>query len=65
MSRQDDFEFSLDVPANIVSLCSNCHNWIHYGADNKKLLEKLYEERSERLKKVGIDITIEQLLSYY
>jgi 5-methylcytosine-specific restriction protein A len=37
MEYQKDFSpVSLDVPANIVSLCSNCHNEIHYGTDEGK-----------------------------
>ncbi len=31
LSYQDYFEYSLDIEENIVSLCSNCHNEIHYG----------------------------------
>ena len=31
MSAQEHFKVSLDVEENIVSLCSNCHNHIHYG----------------------------------
>jgi hypothetical protein len=36
---QDQFENSLDVPANIVSLCSNCHNWLHYGIGFEAMLK--------------------------
>ena len=37
----DEFDVSLDVPANIVSLCSSCHNEIHYGK-NADLIIKNY-----------------------
>ena len=64
-SCQGEFEYSLDVPANIVSLCSNCHNWLHYGIGFDDILKKLYDERAERLKAVGLDITFKQLKGYY
>ncbi len=65
MAFSEEFEVSLDVEENIVSLCSNCHNHLHYGQGAEELLAKLYAERREALKAVGIDITLEQLLSYY
>ena len=61
----EEFSVSLDVEENIVSLCSNCHNEIHYGRDAVTLIEKLYYERQELLKKVGINITLERLLEMY
>lgn len=60
-----DFPVSLDVEENVVSLCSNCHNQIHYGRDAYMLIKKLYEERKELLKKVGINITYKRLLEMY
>ncbi|SHH24123.1 HNH endonuclease [Clostridium grantii] len=65
MAYSDKFDVCLDVEENIVSLCSNCHNQIHYGRDAKDLLEQLYEERKLALKSVGIVITLEQLISMY
>lgn len=65
MKYSEDFKVSLDVPANIVSLCSNCHNQIHYGRDYEQLIERLYEKRKDLLKKVGINITLEQLKEMY
>ena len=50
------FPYSLDVEANVVSLCSICHDEIHYGVNYKDLIDKLYEERKEDLKKCGIEI---------
>lgn len=35
----DRFDVSLDVEENIVSLCSNCHNQIHYGKGADELIE--------------------------
>lgn len=65
LSAQGQFEKSLDVPANIVALCSNCHNELHYGKDAKKLVGILYQQRTDRLEKVGLGISMEKLLSYY
>ena len=67
MSASDDFKYSLDTTANIVSLCGTCHNLIHYGLDKdrERLLEVLYNSRKDRLKKSGINITFEKLKEYY
>lgn len=65
MSYQESFENSLDVEANIVAMCSNCHNQIHYGAGSEKLIEELYIKREEELKQAGIPISLENLLSLY
>lgn len=65
LSAYKDFDVSLDVEENIVSLCSHCHNEIHYGINGKKLVEQLYKMRKEELAKVGISISLEKLLKYY
>lgn len=65
MAFQNNFSVSLDVEENIVSLCSNCHNLLHYGRDYLSLLKRLYESRKNLLKKVGIDITFERLVQMY
>lgn len=65
MSYQDSFESSLDVEANIVALCSNCHNQIHYGAGSEELIEELYNKREEELEQAGIPISLEDLLNLY
>jgi len=65
LKYQDMFDVNLDVEANIVSLCSNCHNLIHYGKDYVTLISKLFNERKSRLDKCGIHITLEELLKLY
>lgn len=50
------FPYSLDIEANIVSLCSLCHDEIHHGINYKELIDKLYEQRKDDLKKCGIEI---------
>lgn len=65
LSMQDVFEYSLDVEENVVSLCSNCHNWIHLGQGAEELIRQLYDERIEHLRKVKLDISIDDLLKMY
>lgn len=59
------FHCSLDVEENVISLCSNCHRMLHFGADYAILLEKLYLMRKDALSKVGIVISFEELLKLY
>lgn len=65
LEYQKCFDYSLDVEANIVSLCSNCHNQIHYGKDAEILIEKLYKMRKTELEKCSIDISLDDLLEIY
>lgn len=59
------FAVSLDVEENIVSLCSTCHNQLHYGKIIRPLLTKLYNERKGVLHSVGIEITLQELFKMY
>lgn len=64
--KQSLFPVSLDVEANIVSLCSNCHNQIHFGRDAEQILEKLYYNRRDELLAAGIKVEeFSDLLKYY
>ena len=65
MAYSDNFDFSLDVEENIVSLCSNCHNQIHYGKDVEVILQPLYEKRKDLLARAGIYIAYAELLEMY
>ncbi|MDH9160510.1 HNH endonuclease [Staphylococcus succinus] len=67
ISKYREFDRSLDVKENIVSLCSHCHNLIHYGRleEKKEILEKLLLDRQDQLSKYGIFIDLEQLYIYY
>ena len=58
LSKYDEFENSLDIPANIVSLCPNCHRCIHHATSNEseRLLQVLYNKRKQRLIDAGIGI---------
>lgn len=72
LKYHDMFINSLDVEANIVSLCSHCHNLIHYGHESEKLIEELFLRRIKELKDAGIaqlkdgrELTIDILLYFY
>lgn len=72
LQYDSQFEYSLDVEANIVSLCSHCHNMIHYGADIEHVLRQLWDQRKDELElagltrmKSGVKLTVEILLSFY
>lgn len=65
LSFQDRFSYSLDVEANIISLCSHCHNLIHYGLAQSKIIIELYQKRKQLLMNSGIDVNLEDLISYY
>jgi len=62
---QNDFQHSLDVTANIVSLCSNCHNQLHYGENIEDILKVLYYKREKRIKKVGLELSFKELKKLY
>ena len=65
ISNYNKFDVSLDIEENIVSLCSNCHNQIHYGKDAALLIRQLYKKRKHKLESVGIFIDEENLLKMY
>lgn len=65
MEFSDKFDVSLDVEENIVSLCSNCHNQLHYGRDIRELLKVLFEARKTPLESAGIVVSIEELYDMY
>ncbi len=56
---------SLDDASNIVSLCPICHKQIHYGIENEKIIRVLYDKRKDLLKRIGIDISVEDLIAIY
>lgn len=67
MALQDNFEYSLDVPSNIVSLCPNCHRMIHHGKkeDVEEILEYLYSKYENDMNLSGIKVSFSELLSFY
>lgn len=67
MKFQEEFNISLDVHANIISLCLICHKKLHYGtfSDKEEILEKIYMLRIERLNACGIFLTVDDLYDFY
>lgn len=64
LKEQDLFPYSLDIYANVVSLCPNCHRLLHLAIrrEKKYYLERLYEERQARLLSSGIDVSHKEFL---
>ena len=58
---------NIDCQANIVCLCPTCHRLIHYGADDAKraLIELLYKGTKDKLRRIGLDLTLDELLRLY
>lgn len=67
MKFQDDFDVSIDVPENIVSLCPNCHRAFHNSEKvfKESLIDKFYNKRVELLRERSIFIEKDILLKYY
>ena len=58
---------NIDCENNIVCLCPTCHRRIHYGSiqEKKSLIKTLYDSQIGNLKKVGLDISLDELLKLY
>ena len=65
LSKQGDFETSLDQEQNVVCLCPNCHKEIHHGKDRLKLVTELWNKRKTDLKAADIGINLSDLKAYY
>lgn len=61
------FLHSIDVEANIVSLCPVCHRKLHHAKIEDKLdiLSRFYEARLLRLQNCGIAIPFDDFIEYY
>ena len=67
MEFQGDFEASIDVPENIISLCPNCHRAFHNSVEETKssVVRKFYNCRKDLLVQREIEISSERLLEFY
>jgi 5-methylcytosine-specific restriction enzyme A len=67
MEYQGQFKWSLDVEANIISLCPLCHKTVHHAPIEtiEPILKNLYHLRKARLQKCGTNIDFNKLLTYY
>lgn len=64
---QPKFVNSLDIKENIVALCPNCHRKMHYGQfpDVWPLINDLYKSRHEKLMKMELNISLDDLKEIY
>ena len=58
---------NIDCVENIVCICPTCHRQVHFGSKKEKeaVLKVLYDHQIGKLRKAGLDLTYEELLSYY
>lgn len=64
---RNDFTHSIEVFANLVSLCPRCHRQIHLAVDRerKPLINSLYNDRKKRLGMVGLSLELPAIHEYY
>ncbi len=67
---KDVFEkqnINIDCVENLVSLCPNCHRATHYGSTRVKqeLLTNLYYKKEKEYQKIGLKISLDELLKMY
>jgi 5-methylcytosine-specific restriction enzyme A len=67
MSFQENYEHSLDIPSNIISVCPNCHRALHYGDNSIKIkfIGQIFKSRKVLLEKNGIVIDKKTLQNIY
>jgi hypothetical protein len=65
--KQEEFGNSLDVAANVVALCPNCHRLLHLAtpAEKEESLKMLHKRREDSLKQAGIEIGLTKLMAMY
>lgn len=61
------FNKNIDCLENIICLCPNCHREVHYGEWNSKSekIKEIFTKQKEKLEKVGLLISEEELLNLY
>ena len=67
LSKRKHFKVNIDVIENIACLTPNNHRKIHLARDEEKepLLKKLYYKKINGLKKVGINISFEDIKNFF
>ncbi|MFC4321304.1 HNH endonuclease [Litchfieldia salsa] len=67
MEQQENFNKSLDVEANIVSLCPLCHKTVHHADTDEvePIITSLFSKRQARLQTCEIELDLATLMSYY
>jgi len=60
-----EYSTNIDISENIVSLCSHCHNKLHYGKDIDTELKQLFKLRESELASIGVTTTFSKVRNYY
>ena len=65
LARQKEFKVSLDVYANIIGLCPNCHRQLHFGKQDeiRDILKPIYTARADRFHNSGIILSKGEFLA--
>lgn len=64
---RNNFENSVDVLANYITLCPHCHRMIHLATDRERvdIIRFIYSKRKGRLKNCGLEVEFEDLKNFY
>lgn len=64
---RNNYEYSIDVFANYVTLCPHCHKMIHLATDRERMdaIRYIYNNRIERLRMCGLDTKFDIIMKYY
>lgn len=64
---RNNYENSIDVLANYITLCPHCHKMIHLATDRERIdiIRYIYNQRKKRLEACGIDVELQEMLEYY
>jgi 5-methylcytosine-specific restriction protein A len=67
ISQQHRFDHTLDVTANIISLCATCHRMLHYAAlpEKKAVLRSLLNSRRQQLLEKSISVRDADFFEFY
>ena len=62
MNQQEAFGHSLDVYANVICLCPNCHRQLHHGlvTERHDMIDQIYEARKDRFVHSGLALGKEE-----
>lgn len=65
LARQKEFKVSLDVYANIIGLCPNCHRQLHFGKQTeiRDILKPIYTARADRFHNSGFTLSKDEFLA--
>lgn len=63
----NEFENSIEIIDNYISLCPHCHRLIHFATDRERVsaLNYLYNKRKLKLEEKGIKVDIKTLKKFY